>query len=104
MIALWRAGATIAFNHALALPLVEPFLAGIAALAAMVGYRFIVADKDRRLLQKSFALYLAPHVIERMLASNKLPRTRRRDPQRDGVLLRHRRIFADRGEDVARTT
>ena len=55
------------------LPIVEPFLAGLAALAAMVGYRFIVADKDRRLLQKSFALYLAPHVIDRMLASNKLP-------------------------------
>ena len=67
------AGATVAFNHALALPLAEPFLAGLAALAAMVGYRFIVADKDRRLLQKSFALYLAPHVIDRMLASNKLP-------------------------------
>ena len=32
-----------------------------------------MADKDRRLLQKSFALYLAPHVINRMLSSNKLP-------------------------------
>ena len=39
----------------------------------MVGFRFVVADKDRRLLQKSFALYLAPHVINRMLSSNKLP-------------------------------
>ena len=39
----------------------------------MVGYRFIVADKDRRLLQKSFALYLAPHVIDKMLASDRLP-------------------------------
>ena len=46
---------------------------GFAALAAMVGYRFMIADKDRRLLQKSFALYLAPDVIDRMLASNKLP-------------------------------
>ena len=55
------------------LPIVEPFLAGLAALAAMVGFRFIVADKDRRLLQNSFALYLAPHVIDRMLSSNKLP-------------------------------
>ena len=36
-------------------------------------YRFIVADKDKRLLHKSFALYLAPHVIDRMLSSNKLP-------------------------------
>jgi len=65
--------ATIAFNHALVLPLVEPVGAGIAALAAMVGYRFISSDKDRRLLQKSFAYYLAPDVIAKMLASNKLP-------------------------------
>ena len=65
--------ATIAFNHALVLPLVEPFLASLTALAAMIGFRFAVADKDRRLLQKSFALYLAPHVIDRMLSSSKLP-------------------------------
>jgi adenylate cyclase len=67
------AGAMLAFTHALVLPLVEPFVAGLAALVAMIGFRFIVADKDRRLLQNSFALYLAPHVINRMLSSNKLP-------------------------------
>ena len=67
------AGATVAFNHALALPVAEPFLASLAALASTIGFRFVVADKDRRLLQKSFALYLAPHVINRMLSSNKLP-------------------------------
>ncbi len=72
-VAVYVIGAAAAFNHALVLPLSEPFIAGFAALAAMVGYRFRIADKDRRLLQKSFALYLAPDVIERMLASNKLP-------------------------------
>ncbi|MCA6109745.1 adenylate/guanylate cyclase domain-containing protein [Bradyrhizobium cenepequi] len=71
--ALGLASATFAFTHALALPLVEPFTAGMAALAAMVGLRFAVTDRDRRLLQKSFALYLAPHVINRMLSSKKLP-------------------------------
>jgi adenylate cyclase/guanylate cyclase len=73
MTALGLTGATLAFNHALVLPIAEPFLAGLAALAAMVGFRFAVTDKSRRLLQKSFALYLAPHVINRMLSSNKLP-------------------------------
>ncbi|MET0676131.1 MAG: adenylate/guanylate cyclase domain-containing protein, partial [Bradyrhizobium sp.] len=72
-IVLGLAGATIAFNHALALAVVEPILASLAALSATIGFRFVVADKDRRLLQKSFALYLAPHVINRMLSSNKLP-------------------------------
>jgi adenylate cyclase len=73
VIAASIAGATLAFNHALALPIAEPFLASLFALAATIGFRFVVADKDRRLLQKSFALYLAPHVINRMLSSNKLP-------------------------------
>ena len=73
MIVAGVAGATIAFNHALALPVAEPFLASLLALASTIGFRFVVADKDRRLLQKSFALYLAPHVINRMLSSNKLP-------------------------------
>ena len=67
------AGAAVVFNHAVVIPVAEPFLAGLAALAAMVGYRFVVSDKDRRLLANSFALYLAPDVIERMLRSNKLP-------------------------------
>jgi len=67
------AGATVALTHALALPVAEPFLASLIALASTIGFRFVVADKDRRLLQKSFALYLAPHVINRMLSSSKLP-------------------------------
>ena len=71
--AAYAIAAAAAFNQALVLPLSEPFMAGLAALAAMVGYRFMVADKDRRLLQKSFALYLAPDVIDKMLASDKLP-------------------------------
>ncbi len=65
--------ATVALHNGLVLPIVEPFIAGLGALVATIGYRFVATDKDRRLLQKSFALYLAPHVINRMLASNKLP-------------------------------
>jgi adenylate cyclase len=67
------AGAALAFNHALVIPVAEPFLAGLVALGAMVAYRFVISDKDRRLLANSFALYLAPDVIDRMLRSNKLP-------------------------------
>jgi adenylate cyclase len=67
------ADAAVAFTHMLVLPIVEPFVAGAAALAAMVAFRFAVTDRDRRLLEKSFALYLAPDVINRMLSSKKLP-------------------------------
>jgi adenylate cyclase/guanylate cyclase len=65
--------ATIAFGHTLVLPLIEPIGAGIAALVATTGYRLAIIDRERRLLQRSFAYYLAPHVIGKMLASNKPP-------------------------------
>jgi adenylate cyclase len=71
--AAWIAGATVAFTQTLALPLVEPFLAGFAALSAAIGYRFIIADKEERFLRHSFGLYLAPQVIDKMLSANKLP-------------------------------
>jgi len=71
--AAWSAAVTVIFTHAMSLPLIEPVAAGFFALAATTGYRFVVADKDRRLLRKSFALYLTPAVIDKMMASNKLP-------------------------------
>ena len=71
--ATYVSAATFAFSHTLVLPLIEPIGAGIAALVATIGYRFAITDKERRLLQRSFAYYLAPHVIDKMLASNKPP-------------------------------
>jgi class 3 adenylate cyclase/CHASE2 domain-containing sensor protein len=71
--AVYTVGAAAAFVQSLALPLSEPVLAGFAALAAMVGYRFVVAEKGGRFLRKTFALYLAPQVIEKMLKSEKMP-------------------------------
>ncbi|MBW5438848.1 adenylate/guanylate cyclase domain-containing protein [Bradyrhizobium canariense] len=71
--AVYAAVAVGAFVHALALPLTEPALASLAALAMMIGYRFVLADRDERFLRKSFAFYLAPEVIETMVASGKMP-------------------------------
>jgi class 3 adenylate cyclase len=72
--ATWTAGAVLVFSHSpLLLPLIEPLLAGLVSFGVMTGYRFLVADKDRRFLRKSFALYLAPAVVEKMVAANKPP-------------------------------
>ncbi|MBR0969915.1 adenylate/guanylate cyclase domain-containing protein [Bradyrhizobium japonicum] len=71
--AVYAAMAVGAFVHALALPLTEPALASLAALAMMIGYRFVLADRDERFLRKSFAFYLAPEVIDTMVASGKMP-------------------------------
>jgi adenylate cyclase len=71
--ALWTALATTVFRSGLALPLLQPLLASLTVLASAVAWRFMVADKDKRLLRQSFALYLAPAVIDRMLASSRPP-------------------------------
>ena len=73
MAAIWTGCATLAFTRSLALPLSEPFLAGLVSMVAIVAYRLVVTDRGERLLRNSFALYLAPQVIDKMLASKKLP-------------------------------
>jgi adenylate cyclase len=73
MALVWTGAATWMFQRAFALPLLEPLLMGLIALAATVGYRFIISDKDKRLLRRSFALYLAPAVIDKMMNANRLP-------------------------------
>lgn len=71
--AAYTAMAVGALVQALALPLTEPALASLAALAMMIGYRFVLADRDERFLRRSFAFYLAPEVIDTMVASGKMP-------------------------------
>lgn len=71
--AAYTAVAVGTFVHALALPLTEPVLAGLAAIAMMTGYRFVIADREERFLRKSFTFYLAPEVIDSMVASGKMP-------------------------------
>lgn len=36
-------------------------------------YRFVVADKDKRLIRQSFSKYLSPAVVDEMVASGKIP-------------------------------
>lgn len=73
LITTYLAAALGAFVHAWALPLTEPALASLAALAMMVGYRFVIADREERFLRRSFSFYLAPEVIDGMVASGKMP-------------------------------
>src|SRR5215469_1620003 len=48
---LWTLVAVLAFIYSpLALPLIEPVLAGMLSLGGATGFRFLVADKDRRFL------------------------------------------------------
>ncbi|WP_426610924.1 CHASE2 domain-containing protein [Bradyrhizobium sp. McL0616] len=73
LVAIYAGIALALFDRAVALPLTEPVVAGLTALAMMIGYRFIIADREERFLRKSFAFYLAPEVINSMVASGNMP-------------------------------
>ena len=70
---LWIAVVVVAFRQQLVLPLFTPPLAAGLSVAIMLGYRFAVSDRDRRLLRGTFGLYLAPALVDRMLATERLP-------------------------------
>src|SRR5258708_20043651 len=42
-------------------------------LATLLGYRFAVTDRARRLLRSSFSLYLAPALIDRLIEAERIP-------------------------------
>jgi adenylate cyclase len=69
----WTASATIFFNYAIGLPLVEPVVAGLMALVATTSLRLFVTDKDKRFIRRAFELYLAPGVIEKMVNATHPP-------------------------------
>ena len=68
---------TIAGSYALGLGLVLPGLTLAAALAAaaVVGlvYRYFVSDRERNAIRRYFSLYLAPDIVDRLLASGTPP-------------------------------
>jgi class 3 adenylate cyclase/CHASE2 domain-containing sensor protein len=71
--ALWTA-LTVALLHAsVAAPLFGPLLGAALVLAVLLAFRFMVADRDKRFLRKSFSLYLSPAMVEEMLRAEKPP-------------------------------
>ena len=74
VLVVWLAGATWLFASAVVLPLVPSAAASVLAFSLAIALRFVVTDKDKRLLRKSFSFYLSPVLIEKMLASSALPK------------------------------
>ncbi|MCM0021013.1 MAG: CHASE2 domain-containing protein, partial [Tagaea sp.] len=66
--ALWTALATLLLHSALVIPWLDGLAAAALAAALTMGWRFAIADKDKRFLRQSFALYLAPAVIDKLVA------------------------------------
>jgi adenylate cyclase len=64
---------TVLLAHGIAAPLLEAFAAAVLAFALMVAFRFTFSDRDKRRIRKIFGLYLAPSVIERLVATGRMP-------------------------------
>lgn len=64
---VWTGIACGAFTANLVLPVALPALAALVGLGVTMGWRFVVADKDKRALRSSFSLYLPAALVDRML-------------------------------------
>jgi len=70
---LWAGAATAAMQGGLILPMLHPLVAALLTFVALIGYRFAVADKDKRYLRRSFALYLPPTVVDKLVEGHAPP-------------------------------
>ena len=61
------------FRSGTVIPLLPPVVGAALVFAVILAFRFAVADKDKRFLRKSFAIYLPPSKVDEMLAQGKLP-------------------------------
>ena len=72
-IVVWAALATVAFNGTLVLPLLNPAVAILLTFGALLGYRFAIADKDKRYLRNAFSFFLPSTVVDRLVTSHSPP-------------------------------
>ncbi len=72
-LALWTGLATWLFNTTLVLPLLPSTASGLLAFAALLAYRYGVADKEKRYIRQAFSLYLPEPVVDRMIAGGRVP-------------------------------
>jgi class 3 adenylate cyclase/CHASE2 domain-containing sensor protein len=65
--------ATIAFQHALAVPMLDMLLAAGLSYFLLLGYRLVIVEHGRRRIRSMFGLYLAPSIIARLESMDTLP-------------------------------
>jgi adenylate cyclase len=72
-VVIWATGAAFAFREGLVLPLIAAPAGAALTYATILGYRYVVTDRDKRLLKASFGYYLPSPVIDRLLNQDRLP-------------------------------
>lgn len=69
----WIGAANVAFDSQWGLPLVDGGVVAGLAFTLILAYRFAVADQEKLFLRRSFAYYLAPVVIDRLIEDDEPP-------------------------------
>jgi adenylate cyclase len=72
--AAWAAGAALAFESGVVLPLASTGIALALAFAGAIAWRIVVADREKRFMRRSFSLYLAPSLVDALAQSETPPR------------------------------
>ncbi|MFN4309522.1 MAG: adenylate/guanylate cyclase domain-containing protein [Ferrovibrio sp.] len=65
--------AALLLRHDMVMPWLNVAAALLLVLGAAIAYRFTVADRDKRLIARLFSLYLPSTMVDRMVASGRLP-------------------------------
>ena len=69
----WTGVAIMGFADAQVLPLLRPLASAAVAATILLGYRFTVADRDKRYIRQVFSLYVPAAVADRMVAEGRVP-------------------------------
>src|SRR3546814_20229790 len=73
LLLVWSGVAVMAMMQFLVLPVAVPAIAALLTLGGMLGWRFAVSDRDQRFLRDRFSLYLAPALVDRLVAGQAPP-------------------------------
>lgn len=73
LVAGWFGSSVVAFDRGWWLPLFPGVASAISAAIAAIGLRYLLEEKQRLFLQKSFKTYISPDLIDQMIASGTHP-------------------------------
>ncbi|MEK7391530.1 MAG: adenylate/guanylate cyclase domain-containing protein, partial [Fibrobacterota bacterium] len=74
LLAGWFAGSVVAFDRGWWIGILPGVMSTLAATIAVMGMRYVLEEKQRVFLQKSFKTYISPDLIDQMVASGMQPR------------------------------
>jgi class 3 adenylate cyclase/CHASE2 domain-containing sensor protein len=70
----WFSGTVVLFQHGWWAPLLGVFAPVFLTTVLMAALRYVLEEREKKFLHRSFSSYLSPHLIEQMIDSGDLPK------------------------------